>query len=41
MDQLTAAGSTVLESATVAHQGTVEEKWAWLSIPLFAHPRAN
>lgn len=38
VDQLTAAGFTVLESDTVVHQGTVEEKRAWLSIPLFARP---
>ncbi len=38
VDQLTAAGFTVLESDTVVHQGTIEEKRAWLSIPLFARP---
>lgn len=38
VDQLTAAGFTVLESDTVVHQATVEEKRAWLSIPLFARP---
>ncbi|MGQ0779201.1 MAG: class I SAM-dependent methyltransferase [Pseudonocardiales bacterium] len=37
-DQLTAAGFTVLESDTVIHQSTVEEKRAWLSIPIFARP---
>ncbi|MGH3943414.1 MAG: class I SAM-dependent methyltransferase [Pseudonocardiaceae bacterium] len=36
--QLTATGFTVLESDTITHQGTVEEKRAWLSIPLFARP---
>jgi SAM-dependent methyltransferase len=36
--QLTAAGFTVLAADTVTHHGTVEEKRAWLSIPLFARP---
>ncbi|MGH3628648.1 MAG: class I SAM-dependent methyltransferase [Sciscionella sp.] len=36
--QLTAAGFAVLASDTVTHAGTVEEKRAWLSIPLFARP---
>lgn len=36
--QLTAAGFTVLASDTLTRQGTVEEKRAWLSIPLFARP---
>jgi SAM-dependent methyltransferase len=36
--QLTAGGFTVLAAETVTHQSTVEEKRAWLSIPLFARP---
>lgn len=35
---LEAAGFSVLETEAVSHQGTVEEKRAWLSIPLFARP---
>ncbi len=36
--QLTTAGFAVLTSDTVTHIGTVKEKRAWLSIPLFARP---
>jgi SAM-dependent methyltransferase len=36
--QLAEAGYTVLESDVVAHHSTMEEKRAWLSIPLFARP---
>jgi SAM-dependent methyltransferase len=36
--QLADAGFTVLAQDIVTHQGTVEEKHAWLSIPLFARP---
>jgi SAM-dependent methyltransferase len=36
--QLTEAGYTVLESDIVTHHSTMEEKRAWLSIPLFARP---
>lgn len=36
--QLEAAGFRVLASETVTHQGTVAEKRAWLSIPLFSRP---
>jgi SAM-dependent methyltransferase len=37
-EQLRAAGFTVLDTETVAHTGTLEEKRAWLSIPAFARP---
>lgn len=37
-NQLTAAGFESVHMDTVSHVGTVEEKRAWLSIPLFARP---
>jgi SAM-dependent methyltransferase len=36
--QLDQAGFTVTETAVIAHHGTLEEKRAWLSIPVFARP---
>jgi SAM-dependent methyltransferase len=37
-EQLTDAGFTLLETDVVAYRGTLEEKRAWLSIPVFARP---
>lgn len=37
-DQLSAAGLTILDTEVVAQHGTVAEKKAWLSIPVFARP---
>jgi SAM-dependent methyltransferase len=37
-EQLTEAGFTAITSEVLAYQGTLEEKRAWLSIPLFARP---
>ncbi|GGS93354.1 class I SAM-dependent methyltransferase [Streptomyces chromofuscus] len=37
-DQLSMAGMTVLDTEVVAQHGTVAEKRAWLSIPVFARP---
>ena len=37
-EQLEATGFTVLATDTVVHTGTMAEKRAWLSIPLFARP---
>jgi SAM-dependent methyltransferase len=37
-EQLTNAGFTDIENEVIAYQGTVEEKRAWLSIPVFARP---
>ncbi len=37
-EQLTNAGFTDIRKEVVAYQGTVEEKRAWLSIPVFARP---
>ncbi|MBL7489735.1 class I SAM-dependent methyltransferase [Frankia sp. AgB1.9] len=36
--QLGAAGFSVLDTETVTHIGTLQEKRAWLSIPVFARP---
>jgi hypothetical protein len=36
--QLTEARFTAITSEVLAYQGTLEEKRAWLSIPLFARP---
>lgn len=36
--QLGNAGLTVINTAVIAHQSTMEEKRAWLSIPAFARP---
>ncbi|WDZ90588.1 hypothetical protein [Nocardiopsis sp. HUAS JQ3] len=36
--QLRAAGFTVVDADVVAHRSTMEEKRAWLSVPLFARP---
>ena len=36
--QLTEAGFTAITSEVLAYQGTLKEKRAWLSIPLFARP---
>jgi len=38
LGQLQDAGLTVLARDIVTHHGTVEEKRAWLSIPVFARP---
>ena len=37
-EQLTEAGFAAISSDVFAYQGTLEEKRAWLSIPLFARP---
>lgn len=37
-EHLSAAGMTVLDTEVVAQHGTVAEKTAWLSIPVFARP---
>lgn len=37
-NQLTAAGFGCVDMDTISHAGSVEEKRAWLSIPLFARP---
>jgi SAM-dependent methyltransferase len=37
-EHLSAAGMTVLDTEVVAQYGTVAEKKAWLSIPVFARP---
>lgn len=37
-EQLHAAGFTAVDTAVTAHRGTMAEKHAWLSIPLFARP---
>ncbi|MFY7070265.1 class I SAM-dependent methyltransferase [Nocardiopsis changdeensis] len=39
--QLRAAGFRVLEAGVVAHHGTMAEKRAWLSIPIFAQPEGD
>jgi SAM-dependent methyltransferase len=38
IEQLSTAGMTVLDTETVAQHGTMAEKKAWLSIPVFARP---
>ncbi len=40
-EQLAEAGFTVLTSDIVTHHSTMEEKRAWLSIPLFARPQGQ
>lgn len=37
-EQLSAAGITVLDAEVIAQHGTMAEKKAWLSIPVFAQP---
>lgn len=37
-EQLSAAGLTVLDTEVIAQHGTMAEKKAWLSIPIFARP---
>ena len=37
-EQLAEAGFTAITSDVLSYQGTLEEKRAWLSIPLFARP---
>jgi len=41
ISQLTEAGFTAITHDTITYQGTVEEKRAWLSIPVFARPPGN
>jgi SAM-dependent methyltransferase len=40
-EQLTNAGFTDIENEVIAYPGTVEEKRAWLSIPVFARPQGQ
>ncbi|MGO1053681.1 class I SAM-dependent methyltransferase [Crossiella sp. CA198] len=40
-EQLSAAGMTVLDTEIIAQHGTMAEKKAWLSIPVFARPEGK